>query len=171
MRKFVCLISALAVHSVAIAEEFIPPYQEKSGMMGIGYKDNIRKDGSWAIYASYPGREPYTALNVAMYRAAELSQNAGKPYVQILGGGGSASYGAAKSWVYARASDSPSAPDNCEMKRCYTADVAKLLEALGGADGKQPGVPKPTIDEHGRTVTTFGFGVGAVAWADRKKAN
>ncbi len=57
------------------------------------------------------------------------------------------------------------------MKRCYTADVAKLLEELGGADGKQPGVPKPNTDEQGRTVTTSGFGVAAIAWADRKKAH
>ena len=125
-------------------------------------KHSVQDDGSWRIVTEYHTNDPYIAVNVALYRAADLAREAGKPYVQVLGGYGQASWGVASGFVFARPSDGPAAPADCKAKRCYTADVAKVFEELGGADGNQPGVPKPTVDDHGRTVLQSGFGIGPI---------
>ena len=116
----------------------------------------------------YHTRDPMIAVDVALYRAAELAREQGKRYVQVLNGYGMSGHGVANGFVYAVGSDSPAAPTSCKAKRCYTADVAKVLEALSGPDGRTPGVPKPSyVDQMGRQVTISGFGIGAIAWTQR----
>lgn len=166
MRLLATLITIFIAVSSATAREYVPIYGPKNGAMGEGYKYSDQKDGSWRIVTEYHTRDPMVALNVALYRAADMAREAGKPYVQVLSGYGMSSYGVASGFVFARPSDNPAPPASCRTKRCYTADVAKVLEALGGETGNQPGMPKPTVDEHGRTVLISGYGVGAIAWTD-----
>jgi hypothetical protein len=136
--------------------------------MGEGFKHSVEKDGTWRIVAEYHTRDPLIALDVALYRAAELAREQGKRYVQVLNGYGTSGYGVANAFVYAVGSDSPAAPTSCKAKRCYTADVAKVLESLSGPDGRTPGVAKPSyVDGYGRQVTIDGFGIGAIAWTQR----
>jgi hypothetical protein len=146
-----------------------PYYGPKQGIFGTGYKQSVEKDGSLRIATEYHGRDPDLALNVALYRAAELARSAGKPYVQILGGYASARHGVALGNAYARPTDSPAPPPACRRaKRCYTADVVSMLHALSGPRGNEPGVMKPSgTDQFGRIVTSGGYGAGAVAWLQR----
>jgi len=169
MRIVGILSAVMLVASPAAARDYVPPYQPKSGVLSEGYKHSPQDDGTLRIVTEYRSNDPYVAVNVGLYRAAELAREAGKPYVQILGGYGQSSWGVASGFVFARPSDNPAAPADCKAKRCYTADVAKVFEELGGADGQQPGVPRPTIDAQGRTVLQSGFGIGAIAWADRPR--
>jgi hypothetical protein len=161
---FIAIAASLTL-SPASAENL--HYGPKEGIFGTGYKHDIEKDGSWRIVTEYRSADPYLALDVALYRAAELARDAGRPYVQVLGGYGTSRGFIASGFVYARASDSPAAPATCRhVKRCYTAEVAKVLDALSGPSGDEPGIPKPSlVDEHGRSVTVLGFGIGAVAWS------
>ena len=163
----VVAIAAVLASSPASAGK--PYYGPKSGPFGTGYKHNVEKDGSLRIVTEYHSRDPYLALNVALYRAAELARDAGKPFVQVLGGNASSRHGVAVSFVFARPSDSPSAPAACRRaKQCYTADVASVLQAVGGPHGNEPGIAKPTgTDRFGRSVSFEGFGIGAVAWSQR----
>lgn len=169
MRMIAALVAAAVASSPAAAREIVPYYGPKRGLMGEGYKHNVEKDGSLRVVTEYHTRDPMVAMNVALYRAAELAREAGKPYVEVLNGYAMASYGVANGFVYLRPSDTAAAPAACKAKRCYTADVAKVMQALGGRSGDQPGVPYPTVDELGRTVTISGFGIGAVAWTERKR--
>jgi len=164
----VAAVAAVAALSPALAEPL--HYGPKAGVFGTGYKDDVEKDGSLRIVTEYRSRDPYPALNVALYRAAELAREAGKPYVQILGGDGVSRQGIASGFVYARPSDSSVAPTSCRphVKRCYTAEVAQVLNALSGPSGDEPGVAKPSsTDQFGRSVSRVGFGVGAIAWSER----
>ena len=164
---FIAAIAAVMVSSPASARDIY--YGPKSGPFGTGYKHNVEKDGSIRIVTEYHSRDPYVALNVALYRAAELARDAGKPFVQMLGGYAQARNGVAVGFAYARPTDSSSAPAACRRaKRCYTADVATVLRALGGPYGNQPGIARPTgTDQFGRSVSFEGFGTGAVAWFER----
>ena len=164
----VAAIAAVVTASPALADAL--RYGPKDGAFGTGYKDDVEKDGSLRIVTEYHSRDPYPALNVALYRAAELAREVGKPYVQVLGADGMSSQGVASGFVYARPSDSPAAPTSCRphVKRCYTADVGQVLSALSGPAGDQPGVAKPSsTDQFGRSVSQAGFGVGAIAWSER----
>lgn len=168
MRTLAALIALAAVASPAAARDYVPIYAPKHGLMGEGFKHNVEKDGTWRIVTEYHRSDPLMALDVALYRAAELARENGNRYVQVLNGYGMSGYGVANAFVYAAGSDSPAAPPSCRAKRCYTADVAKVLDALSGPDGRTPGVPKPTfVDGYGRQVTVDGFGIGAVAWTKR----
>lgn len=166
-----CLAAAIAIFlaaSPAFARDYVPAYGPKQGIMGEGYKHSTEKDGTWRIVTEYHTRDPIIALNVALYRAAELAREQGKRYVQVLNGYGMSSHAVANGFVYAVGSDSPAAPTRCKAKRCYTADAAQVLDILSGPDGRTPGVPKPTyIDEKGRQVTIAGYGIGAIAWGRR----
>jgi hypothetical protein len=144
-------------------------YGPKNGPFGEGYKHRVDKDGSLRIVTEYHARSVDEALDVALYRAAELARQARKPFVQVVGGSAYASNGVAVATVYVRPSDTPDAPDKCRhAKQCYTADVAAVMRALSGPAGNQPGVARPTgIDGYGRSVIVSGFGTGAVAWSGR----
>lgn len=167
MRLVTMLVVASLATAPALAEN-APYYGPKGGLLGEGYKEELQKDGSWRIVTEYHSRDPMVAFNIALYRAAELAKEAGKPFVEITKGYAMSGYGVANGFVFARPSDSPSAPAKCRTKRCYTADVAKVLKALGGPDGNQPGVPVPSIHENGRTVIVSGYGIGAIAWKPSK---
>ena len=168
MRRLFALVAAVTAISPAAARNYVPVYGPKHGIMGEGYKHTVGRDGTWRIVTEYHMRDPLIAIDVALYRAAELAREQGKPYVQVLEGYGTAGYGVASAFVYAIGSDSAAAPTSCRVKRCYTADVAKVLEALSGPDGRTPGVPKPSyVDPYGRQVTVDGFGIGAIAWTQR----
>lgn len=165
MRHFATAVAAVLLSAPAIAGTL--EYKPFGGLSGQGYKHKVEGDGSWRIVAEYSTRDPIISLDVALYRAAELAREAGQPYVQILGGDASGRMGVATAIIYARGSGTAQAPSVCRRsKTCYTADVAKVLAALGGPSGNEPGVAKPTsVDRFGRTVTVSGFGTGAVAWS------
>ena len=167
MRIPAAVIAAIVVASPASARDIY--YGPKSGPFGTGYKHDVEKDGSLRIVTEYHARSADTALDVALYRAAELARETGKPFVQVLGGSAYSRTGVAVALVYARPSDTPAAPDKCRRaKQCYTADVASVLRTLGGPAGSQPGVARPSgTDEFGRSVSYSGFGTGAVAWLRR----
>ena len=161
------VIAAMVASSPATAGKLY--YGPKSGPLGTGYKHNVEKDGSLRIVTEYHARGADLALDVALYRAAELAREAGKPFVQVLGGYAYSRTGVAVGLVYARPSDTAAAPTGCKRaKECYTADVATVLQALGGRYGNEPGSAKPTgTDAFGRSVSLSGFGTGAVAWFRR----
>jgi hypothetical protein len=165
----VAIILALVVTATpAAARDYVPVYGPKHGVMGEGFKHTIEKDGTWRIVTEYRTRDPLVALDVGLYRAAELAREQGKRYVQVLNGYAMGGYGSSNGFVYAIGSDSPAPPASCKAKRCYTADVAKVLDALSGPTGRTPGVAKPTFaDEFGRPVTIDGYGIGAVSWKQR----
>lgn len=168
MRLALCLLSALFLCSPALASDGAPTYAPLQRGASEGYKEKLQSDGSYRIVTNYRTRDPMVALDVALYRAAELAREAGMPYVQVLSGYGRSDYGASSAYVFARPTDSAAAPSSCRDKRCYTADVAKVLDQLSGPSGRQPGLAKPSsYDERGRAITVMGFGIGAVAWADR----
>ena len=164
---FATVIAAVVASSPASAGKL--HYGPKSGPFGTGYKHDVEKDGSLRIVTEYHARSADLALDVALYRAAELAREAGKPFVQVLGGSAYARNGVAVGLVYARPSDTAAAPTACRRaKQCYTADVATVLQALGGAHGNEPGIARPTaVDAFGRSVIFSGFGTGAVAWFRR----
>lgn len=166
MRIIVTLtLSAIIAAPVAAGQQ--PRYYgPKKGMFGEGYKHSVEKDGSWRIVTEYHDRDALPAIDVALYRAAELARQEGHAFVEILGGYGSSGPGASNGFVYARPSDSPAAPTNCRGKPCYTADVAQVLRALSGPSGYERGVAAPSsVDRFGRQVTVSGFGIGAVAYS------
>ena len=169
MRFAIPLIAAVCLMiSPAFARDATPYYGPKQGLMGEGYKHSVQKDGSWRIVTEYHTRDPMVALDVALYRAAELARDEGHRYVQILSGDASSRYSVASGFVFAQPADKPDAPTHCRDKRCYTADVALVLDLLSGPSGNQPGVAKPTsVDKFGRQVTEMGYGIGAVAWTSR----
>lgn len=168
MRLMLGLFAAVSLSVPAFARDYAPNYALIHGALSEGYKEKLQDDGSYRIVTEYHTRDPMVALDVALYRAAELAREAGKPYVQVLSGDGRSSYGVSNGFVFARPTDSAAAPSDCRAKRCYTAEVAKVLDALSGPTGDQPGVAKPSsFDERGRTVTIMGYGIGAIAWANR----
>ena len=161
------VIAAAVISSPASARKLY--YGPKSGPFGTGYKHDVEKDGSLRIVTEYHARSADLALDVALYRAAELAREAGKPFVQVLGGYAYSRTGVAVGFVYARPSDTAAPPAGCRRaKQCYTADVAVVLRALGGAAGNEPGIAEPTgTDAFGRRVIYSGYGTGAVAWFRR----
>jgi hypothetical protein len=154
---------AMLIPSLAVAVDYHP---WSGGLISQGYKESIEKDGSWRIVAEYSNSDPIDALDVALYRAADLARAEGKKYVQILGGSASSRMRTATAIIFATASDSPAAPAGCHRsKRCYTADVATVLDILGGENGRAPGNARVTsYDKYGRPVRSSGFGTGAIAW-------
>jgi hypothetical protein len=105
---FITAIAAVIVSSPASTANAY--YGPKSGPFGTGYKHNVEKDGSLRIVTEYHSRDPYLALSVALYRAAERAHQAGSPFVQMLGGYAYSRNGVAVGTAYARPTSSPSAP-------------------------------------------------------------
>jgi hypothetical protein len=128
------MIALAATQSLARDEAVY--YGPKQGFMGVGYKHSVRKDGSWRIVTEYHSSDPDLALNIALYRAAELAREAGQPYVQILDGYGMARLGVASGFVFARPSESSAAPMDCKRKHCFTAEVAEFMVTLGNKIGR-----------------------------------
>lgn len=169
MRSSFILVATLLAVSPAIARDATPYYGPKSAF-GDGYKENLQPDGSWRVVSEYLRSDPAMVLDVALFRAAAIAREGGHAYVQILGGTVRSSRIQSTAVVFARPTDSPAAPTDCRDQRCYTADVAKVREALGGPWGDQPGVPKPSsVDRYGRHVSVSGYGTGAVAWGIKGK--
>lgn len=169
MRSSLILVAAFLAVSPAIARDATPFYGPKTAF-GEGYKEKLQDDGSWRVVAEYLRPDPVMALDVALFRAAAIAREGRHAYVQILGGSVRSSRAGSTATVFARPTDSPAAPTDCRDQRCYTADVAKVREALGGPWGDQPGVPKPSsVDRYGRRVSASGYGTGAVAWGVKGK--
>lgn len=172
MRYWFCLLLPAALFSAATpiaAHAADAPYygpMKRWGPIGykFGYKDSVEKDGSWRVSVTTRRGE---AIDLAMYRAAEMARDQGYPYVELLGGWERRTPGLGTADLYARPSRSPADPATCQSKRrrsCYTADVGELLRILGGPDGTQPGVPiADHVDEYGRSVIVSGFGIGAAS--------
>ena len=146
-----------------------PPYYGpiKKGGIGfkVGYEDRVEKDGSWRIGATTRGGGD--AIDMALYRAAELARDAGYRYIFLLGGRWSKTPGLDVAVLFARPSHEAVAPIGCKSKKvttCYTADAGEVMRILGGPGGTQPGVPiVDHRDEYGREVFLSGYGTGGVA--------
>jgi hypothetical protein len=129
----------------------------------VGYKDDLQTDGSYRIVASVRSRQ---AIDMAVYRAAELASQLGYSHVEMLGASESAMPGYTSATLCVRPTRSAAAPLTCRSKRphtCYTADVRQVLRTLSGQDGLQPGVAiVDHVDRFGRSVYRGGFGAGAI---------
>jgi hypothetical protein len=136
-------------------------------LSGVGFKDKTDRHGNWRIVANSRRIDGSGfALNMAMYRAAELARQQGYRYVQFLDGWSTETRLSRdeSATLFARPSHDPADPTTACLSKakgsCYTADVAQLLVLLGGDGGTQPGVAVPTeVDARGRTVTVTGFGL------------
>jgi hypothetical protein len=140
---------------------------------GDGYKDEVARDGFWKIQARTNGFGRAQAIDVGIYRAAELAKAAGHRYVEIHDAveRHDRLSGRADVTLFARPIDAPVHPSTCRSgkpKRCYTADVELVFVRLSGENMQQPGVAAPSyVDEYGRTVIESGFGTGAVGGTPR----
>jgi hypothetical protein len=133
---------------------------------GLEYEEEVTGDGYWKIEARSRRGEDSLAIDVALYRAAELARAAGHRFVEMHDAHSRRDRVSESAVLYARGVDVPAHPAACRSgraRRCYTADVAAVLRQLSGASGNEPGVPVPTTDEYGRTVLQSGFGIGAVS--------
>lgn len=161
MRALTILVALAAAAPAQAGGPSAPYYGPAQGFLkgGYGYRETVEKDGSIRIEAS--ARGPH-ALDIAMYRAAELARAGGYDYVDLLGGSGRQEGVNDGATLFARPSRSAAAPAACRSERrgCYTADAGELLRVLGGPDGATPGVPVVDhLDEHGREVRVSGFGL------------
>jgi hypothetical protein len=159
------LIVAL-MQPIGVAAAFTPAVEAAGGGERIA-KEKPTDDGYWKIEASSERGDRRLAIDKALYRAAELARLGGHRYVEMHDAYSSADRFRESATLFARAADAPVAPQRCrsgKAKRCYTADVAAVLQRLSGTSGNEPGVATPTsIDKYGRTVTESGFGIGAIA--------
>ncbi|KQS02914.1 hypothetical protein ASG11_00335 [Sphingomonas sp. Leaf357] len=163
MRPLHCLLFFAAVPSTAALAAEPPFYGPMNAWDGVGFKDSLQKDGTYRIVAGVRSGE---AIDLAVYRAAELADQLGFAYVELLGGSETRSSALNSATLYARPSRSATAPAACLSKRrytCSTADVRQLLRAVGGTGGGQPGVAVAHhVDRYGRQVFYSGPGIGAV---------
>jgi hypothetical protein len=123
-------------------------------------------DGFWRIQGATRGRK-MLAIDVAIYRAAEMAQAAGSRYVEIHDAiEGENRIGDQQATLFARAVEGPVNPATCRSgkpNRCYTADAQVIVKRLSGASSDEPGMAAPSyIDKYGRPVTESGYGTGAV---------
>ncbi len=169
MRYWSVLLLFATLHpAAALAAPDAPYYgpMKRWGPIGykFGYKEIVEKDGSWHVSVT---TRRGAAIDIAMYRAAEMARDQGYPYVELLGGWENRTPGMGMADLYARPSRNPADPTTCRSKRrqtCYTADVSEVLRILGGPDGTQPGVPIiDHVDDHGNWVSYSGFGIGAAS--------
>lgn len=134
--SILALAAMLCSAAPATARDYV--YGPMRGILGEGYKQTLEKDGVWRVVTTYRARFPQIALNVALYRAAEIAREGGQTHLQILAGHAIWSWGVAQGFVYARPSDSPAPPikQDCRRKACYTVAVAAILDAEpdGGKD-------------------------------------
>ena len=156
------LLLAVAVPLATASASFLRAEPQYYGplltLAGVGYKESIEKDGAWRIVTNSrrSDGEGY-ALNMALYRAAELAHEGGFTRVQILGGystrmtGVGVLSGTEFAKIFARGSNSAGQPEGCRSHKpnaCYSASVAEILFILGPAVGRagavRPvGVPLP----------------------------
>lgn len=166
--RLIASLLLLAVAAPALAAD--PPYYgPMKPWHGIaiaykyGYRERPEADGTWRVEATV--RFGW-AIDMAMYRAAELARDQGYAYVQFLGGQVNDILGNHAATVWTRFSHEASPATGCRSKErgtCYTADVAEVLRVLGGPGGVQPGVAiVDHRDEHGLNVFVSGFGIGDV---------
>lgn len=168
MRPWHLMPLLLAIQPVWAGASEPPYYGPMKAWHGIGFKFGFKQeaqaDGTWRVTAATRRTD---AIDMAMYRVAQLAREQGFAYVELLRASESTSPGDNSATVYARLSHSPAPPAGCRPARrqtCYTADVAAVMHVLGGPGGTQPGVPiVDHLDEYGRAVSFSGFGVGAVA--------
>lgn len=124
-------------------------------------------DGFWKIEARTRRGDAGIAIDVALYRAAELARAAGRPYVEMHDAYSRRDRYGEMAILYARGAEAPIHPAECRSgraRRCYTADVQAVIMRLSGSSGNEPGVAAPShVDEYGRTVFQSGFGTGAVS--------
>jgi hypothetical protein len=135
--------------------------------LGEGYHDELERDGFWEIEAGIVGNRGVLAIDVAIYRAAELAKSGGHRYVEIHDASERRDrFGKASARLYARPVAAPVHPATCRSgrpRRCYTADTELVFARLSGKDMRHPGVATPShVDEFGRDVLISGFGTGAV---------
>lgn len=166
MRHFILLLVVAASTPTALLARDTPYYGPIKGWsggrdFGMGFKDEVQRDGSWRSVANTRGDQ---AVDMAIYRAAEMARSAGYDYVQLLGGNQSRSAIMSSATLFARPSHAPATPTDCKSRRresCYTADVAEVMRRLGGPDGVQPSVAiVDHLDEYGRKVSYSGYGIG-----------
>lgn len=140
MRTIVCSFFLFGATVAGASAAQNQAYRPLDGWGFVGYKDRVEKDGSWRIVAN-SARMHGTgfALNMAIYRAAELARDAGYPYVEILGGDASmenglnSNRGNERVKLFARPSNSADRPRICKSKNpagCYTAKVDLILSRL-----------------------------------------
>ena len=135
--------------------------------VGEGYHDELERDGFWEIEAGIIGNRGVLAIDVAIYRAAEMAKTGGHRYVEIHDASERRdSFGRTTARLFARPVAVPVHPAACRSgkpSRCYTADTEQIFARLSGEDMQHPGVAAPSyIDEYGRKVLESGFGTGAV---------
>jgi hypothetical protein len=137
------------------------------GTRNLDYEDEVTRDGYWKIEARSRRGDASIAIDVALYRAAELARAAGHQYVEMHDAFSRRNRHAETALLFARGADAPVHPAQCRSgraRRCYTADVRAVIRQLSGASGNEPGVAAPShIDQYGRTVFQSGFGIGAVS--------
>lgn len=164
MRIWPCLLLLAIAQPAWAGRDDGPYYGPMKGWQDLGYKDHDEKDGTWRIEAAKRG--PNDAIDIALYRAAERTRDAGYRYVFLLGATGRRNLWMNSATLYARPSHQAVAPVGCRSRKattCYTADVAEVLRILGGPNGTQPGVAiVDHRDEFGREVFLSGYGTGAV---------
>lgn len=136
-------------------------------IMGDGYRDKETRDGFLKIDAGISHRSRALAIDIAIYRAAELARQAGYSYVEIHDASERTTrFGSESVTLYAKPVASPVHPSACRSgraNRCYTADVEVVFARLSGDDRQQPGMAAVSrVDEFGRAVRQSGFGTGAV---------
>jgi len=74
MRLALAVCLSLIVQTPALARDSAPPYEPLSGAFSEGYKEKLQSDGPYRIVTRYNARDPIDALDVALYRAADLAQ-------------------------------------------------------------------------------------------------
>lgn len=145
----------------------VQPLQAVQARQTFDHDDEVTRDGYWKIEARTQGAGQRMAIDVALYRAAELARAAGHQYVELHDAHSRRNSSGESAMLFARGANAPVHPGECRSRRarrCYTADVQAVLRRLSGVSGNEPGVATPSyIDEYGRTVTQSGFGIGAVS--------
>lgn len=162
--RLLLLLVAVLIPSTAIAGTTPGYYGPKQG--GQGYKDEMRPDGYWKIEAATSGR--MLAVDMAIYRAAELARARGDRFVEIHDVYATEDRVRRQTaTLFARPAAAAAHPSACrsgKRNRCYTADVAVVLKRLSGASGREPGMAATTsIDAYGRTVYESGYGTGSIS--------
>jgi hypothetical protein len=141
---------------------------EPMNALGFGYQDKLKRDGFWEIDAGTTRNSGVLAIDVAIYRAAELAKAGGHRYVELHDASGREDrFGRVSAKLYARPNAAPVHPTACRSgkpDRCYTADIELVFARLSGDDMRHPGVAAGSqIERYGRQVVASGFGIGAVA--------
>lgn len=140
--KFGSFVAFALVFSTSANAGLLPPKRSyhRLDMFAIGYKDKVQSDGTWRILAnSRPNDGPNFAIDMALYRAAELTIAAGKPYFQILNQSGTVEeglFGRGKETMklIVRASDSSLTPSDCRSKQssdCFTLQASQIIDRIG----------------------------------------